>query len=84
VSRRVPVGLVRVGVLGAGEEGLLVDTGVTGLVEGEDVDVVVLVLLDDPRGVFVRVERVHEDEGDVDVVLRVEVLRRVSAGIGKE
>lgn len=74
VSGRVPVRLVRVGVLGDGEERLLVDTGVAGLVEGEDGDVVVLVLLDDALGVLVGVERVHEDEGNVDVVLLVEVL----------
>lgn len=44
------------------------------MVKGEDVDVVVLVLLDDSGSVLVGVERVHEDEWDVDVVLGVEVL----------
>lgn len=34
----------------------------------------VLVLLDDAGGVLVGVERVHENERDIDVVLRVEVL----------
>lgn len=75
MSWRVPSSLVRVLRLGDGEKRLLVDSGVSGLVEGEDVDVVVLVLLDDPGSVLVGVERVHEDEWDVDVVLRVEVLR---------
>jgi hypothetical protein len=44
------------------------------LVKSEDVDVVVLVFLDDTSGVFIGVERVHEDEGDIDAVVRVEVL----------
>jgi len=48
------------------------------LVESEDIDIVVLVFLDNSRGVLVGVERVHEDERDVDVVLRVEVLGVVS------
>jgi hypothetical protein len=43
-----------------------------GLVEGEDVDVVTLVLLDDVGRVLVGVEGVHEHEGDVDVVRAVE------------
>jgi hypothetical protein len=45
-----------------------------GLVEGEDVDVVTLVLLDDVGRVLVGVEGVHEHEGDVDVVRAVEEL----------
>ena len=70
----VPSSLV--GILGFwdGEKRLLVDSGVSRLVKGEDVDVVVLVLLDDSGSVLVGVERVHEDEWDVDVVLGVEVL----------
>lgn len=69
MARRVPASLVRVGFPGNGQQRLLVDTGVSGLVEGEDVDVVVLVLLDDTGSVLIGVERVHEDEGHVDVVL---------------
>jgi hypothetical protein len=45
-----------------------------GLVEGEDVNVVTLVLLDDVCRVLVGVEGVHQDEGDVDVVGAVEEL----------
>ena len=74
VSWGVPVGLVARGRSGAGEERLLVDTGVPRLLEGKDVDVVVLVLLDNTSSVLVGVERVHEDERNVDVVFRVEVL----------
>lgn len=44
------------------------------MVESVDLDVVVRVLLDDASGVLVRVERVHENERDVDLVLRVEML----------
>ena len=47
VTGRVPVRDLRVGRLGSGEERVLEDTGVSGLVEGHDVDVVALVLLDD-------------------------------------
>jgi len=34
----------------------------------------ICVFLDDSGRVFVCVERVHEDEGDIDVMLRVQVL----------
>lgn len=73
VARRVPLANGRVVVLGDGELRVLEDSGVSGLVEGEDVDVVALVLFDDGSGVVVGVERVHQDEGDVDVVCAVEV-----------
>jgi len=79
VSWRVPVGLLALGRGGAGEERLLVHSRVSRLLEGEDVDVVVLVLLDNSRRVLVGVERVHEDERHVDVVLGVEVLGLVNA-----
>lgn len=74
VTRGVPLVDGRVVVLGDREERVLVDSGVSGLVEGEDIDVVALVLLNDGSGVVVCVERVHEDERDVDVVCAVEVL----------
>lgn len=74
VSGRVPVGDLRAGALGGGKERVLQHTGVLGLVEGEDVNVVALVLLDDVGGVLVGVEGVHEDEGHVDIVGAVEVL----------
>jgi hypothetical protein len=76
VSWGVPSGLVGISLLRNGEQRLLVDSGVSRLVEGEDVDVVVLVLLNDSSRVVVGVERVHEDEWDIDTVLGVEVLSR--------
>jgi hypothetical protein len=48
------------------------------LVEGEDVDVVALVLLDDALGVVFGVERIHEDKWDIAAVRAVEELARVS------
>jgi hypothetical protein len=74
VSWGVPSCLVGIGRLGNGKEGLLVDSGVSRLVEGQDVDVVVLVFLDNSSSVIIGVERVHEDERDIDTVSRVEVL----------
>jgi hypothetical protein len=74
VTRRIPLvdrGLV---VFGDGEERVLVNSWVSGLVEGKDVDVVSLVLLDNGGGVVICVERVHEDERDVDVVGAVKIL----------
>jgi len=60
--------------LGNGEKRLLVNSGVSRLVESQDVDVVVLVFLDNSGSVIIGVERVHEDERDIDTVSRVEVL----------
>jgi len=74
VTRRIPVLLVVIGTLRAGEKGLLEDTGVAGLVEGGDADLLVGVFFDDAEGVLVRVEGSHEDEGDIDTVGGVEVL----------
>lgn len=74
VAGRVPFVDWRVKGLGDGEERVLVDSGVSGLVEGEDVDVVALVLLDDGRGIVVGVERVHQDERHVRVISAVQVL----------
>ena len=48
----------------------------TGLVEREDLDIMVCILLDDTLRIFVRVERVHEDERYIDTVLFIEVLKR--------
>lgn len=74
VAGRVPVMEGRVKGLGDGEERVLEDSGVTGLVEGEDVDVVTLVLLDDGSSVLIGVERVHEEDGHVGAIGAVEVL----------
>jgi hypothetical protein len=76
VPRWVPLRLVRGRAPRHGEERFLVDAWVPGLVEGEDLDVMVCVLLDDALRVFVRVERVHEDERHIDTILFVKVLRR--------
>lgn len=71
--------------LGHGQVGVLKDSGEPRLVKGLDVDLVALVFLDDGLGVLVGVERVHENEGHVDVVLSVEVLdlshRQVEEGL---
>lgn len=64
----IPVGLVRGRLSSSREKRLLVHSGVSGLVESQDLEVVVRVLLDDSGGVVVGVERVHEDEGHVAVV----------------
>ena len=74
VTGRVPVLQGSVEALGGGQQRVLDDTGVAGLVEGDDVDVVALVLLDDGLGVLVGVEGVHENKGNVDVEGAVEVL----------
>ena len=46
------------------------------LVESHEFDSVVRVLLNDSGSVFISVERVHEDERNVDVVSRVQVLHQ--------
>ena len=81
VTGRVPVLQRSVKALGSGEERVLDDTRVAGLVEGDDVDVVALVLLDDGLGVLVGVERVHQNEGHVDVVGTVQVLNLTNGQI---
>lgn len=74
VARGVPLVDGSIKVLGDGEQRVLVNSGVSGLVEGEDIHVMALVLLDDGGGVVVGVERVHQDERHVDVVGAVEEL----------
>jgi hypothetical protein len=76
VSWGVPSCLVGIGRLGNGEKRLLVNSGVSRLVESQNVDVVVLVFLDNSSSVIIGVERVHEDERNIDTVSRVEVLFR--------
>jgi len=43
------------------------------LVECQDIDIVALVFLDDVLGVIIRVEGVHKNEWDVDIICAVEV-----------
>lgn len=74
VAGRVPLTLVASRGAWDGQVALAADTGVTRLVESEDLDVVVRVFLDDALGIVVGVEGVHEDEWDVDFVFRVEML----------
>jgi len=74
VARGVPLVDGRVVMLGDGEERVLVYSGVSRLVEGKDIDVVALVLLDDGGSVVICVEGVHENERDVNVVGTVQVL----------
>ena len=74
VAGRVPVLQGGVEALGGRQQRILDDPGVARLVEGDDVDVVALVLLDDGLGVLVGVEGVHENKGNVDVEGAVEVL----------
>ena len=72
----VPLRLVRGRAPRYGEERFLVDARMTGLVECEDLDIMVCVLLDDALRVFIRVERVHKDERHIDTIRFVKVLRR--------
>lgn len=74
VTRRVPVLLVVSGSFWAWQQSLLEDTGVSRLVEGRDAQLLVSILFDDPEGIFVSVERSHEDQRDVHAMGGVEVL----------
>lgn len=74
VTRRVPIGDLRIKALGCGKQRILEDTRVTRLVECHDINVVSLVLLDDVLCVIIGIEGVHENEGNVHVVCAVEVL----------
>lgn len=83
VARGVPgIDAVLV-VLGDGQKRVLVDAGEARLVERLDADIVGLVLLDDGLCVVIRVERVHENEGDIDIVLAIEVLNLANTQIQK-
>jgi len=74
VTRGVPVLLVVVGTMGAREKSLLEDTWVPRLVEGGDAKLLVGILLDDSDGIFVGVERSHEDHGNVHLISGVQML----------
>ena len=74
VSRRVPVVERRVERLGHGKKRVFEDSGIARLVEGEDIDVMTLILLDNSGSVLIRVERVHEDDGHIGAIATVKVL----------
>lgn len=74
MSGRVPVALITGRFLRARKQRFLVNTRVSRLIKSEDIDVVVLVFLNDPSCVFIGVERVHEDEGHIHIVLFVQML----------
>lgn len=44
------------------------------MIEGSDAELLVRVLLDDPQGIFVCVERGHKDQRNVDFMGGIEVL----------
>jgi hypothetical protein len=73
VSRRIPVGNGGIVRLGCWQERILQDSGISGLVKGHNVDVVSLIFLDNVLCIIVGVERVHENEGDIDIISAVEV-----------
>jgi hypothetical protein len=74
VAGRIPILEGAVDVVGQGQKGLPEDPRVAALVEGLDLELVVLVLAQDLLRHLVRVERVHEHERHVGVVLLVQVL----------
>jgi hypothetical protein len=74
VSGRIPGFNGAVIRAGDGEEGVFDDSGETRLIEGENVNVVTLVLLNDALSVVFGVERIHQDEGDIATVRAIQVL----------
>ena len=65
--------LIIISPLRARQQSFLQDTWVSRLVEGRDSDLLVGVFLDNTQGIFMSVERGHEDERYIDFVGRVEV-----------
>jgi hypothetical protein len=74
VARRIPVRLVIASCFWTGEQGLLEDARIPRLIEGGDPELLICVLLYDPKRVLVRIKRRHEDERDIDTLGSVEVL----------
>ena len=70
----VPVGLVIIGAFRAGKERFLVDTGIAGLIEGSDAELLVGIFFDDAKGILVGIERSHENKGDINTMGGIEVL----------
>lgn len=73
MSGGVPIRNCGIERLWGWEKRILQDSGIAGLVEGHDINVVTLVLLDDVLGVIISVEGVHEDEWHIDIISSVEV-----------
>lgn len=74
VSGRIPVTDRGIVILWHREKRVLRNTGIPRLIEGEDINLVALVLLDDVLGILVGVERVHQNEWHVNAIDAVEVL----------
>lgn len=73
VFGRILVMESRVKGFGDWEEGVFEDFGVFWLVKGKNVDVMIFIFFDNCCGIIVGVERVYEENGDVGVVVVVEV-----------
>lgn len=71
VTGRVPAVLGVVGVLRDWQGGVLFDAGEATLLEGDNVNVAVLVLADDFGGFCFGVEGIHEEEGQTGGVVAV-------------
>lgn len=74
MARGVPVLLVVISSMGAWKESFFEDSRIPGLVEGRDTKLLVGILLDDSEGVLMGVERSHEDEGNIHLVVGVQML----------
>jgi len=77
VTRGIPVLLVIVSGLWTGEQGLFVDAWVPRLIKGDDLDLLIGILLNDTERVFMGIERGHKDKRNVDTLGGVAVLELV-------
>lgn len=74
VSRRVPRFDCGIVVSGHGKLRIADDPGESGLIEGKNIDIMALILLNNPLSIIFRVERVHQNEGNIAIVGAVQVL----------
>jgi len=74
VSGRVPIGDRRFEGFWCRQERILQDSWISRLVEGQNVDIVALVFLDDILSIIICVEGVHENEWYVHIICSVKVL----------
>ena len=74
MTRRVPIVLIITSCLGGGKKPFLQDTRIARLVEGGDAELLIRILLDDPQGIIVCVERRHKNQRNVDLMGGIEVL----------